>query len=61
MHKIFKIDQKSLSKFFVTSKQTFNCSKSIRETPAVDLNSEHNLHYFIVFLLPTLNWKCLFG
>ena len=29
---IFKIDQKSLSKLFITSQQPFTCSKSIRET-----------------------------
>ena len=31
LHSIFKIDQKSLSKLFATSQQTFTCSKVTRE------------------------------
>ena len=37
VHIIFKIDQKSLSKLFMTSQQTFTCSKSTRETLEVDV------------------------
>ena len=35
VHNILKIDQKSLSKLFMTSQQTFTCSKSTRETLVV--------------------------
>ena len=37
LHNILKIDQKSLSKVFITSKQTFTCSKSTREILEVDV------------------------
>ena len=37
LHNIFKIDQKSLSKLFMTSQQTFTYSKSTRETLEVDV------------------------
>ena len=55
LRNIFKIDQKSLSKLFITSQQTFTCSKSTREILEVDvvlmslfltLNSERNSHHF---------------
>ena len=37
LHNVFKIDQKSLSKLFMTSQQIFICSKSTRETLKADL------------------------
>ena len=56
LHNIFKIDQKSLSKLFMTSQQIFICSKSTRETLKADrpcsntfiLTFEHNSHHFWV-------------
>ena len=60
LHNILKMDQRSLSKVFITSKQTFTCSKSTREILEVDvvlmslfltLNSERNSHLFEALLL----------
>ena len=63
LHNIFKVDQKSLSKLFMTFQQTFTCSKSTRET----LESDHVLmtlfltlniiHTIFESLLLTLNKK----
>ena len=47
LRNIFKIDQKSLSKLFITSQQTFTCSKSTREILEVDV--------VLMFLFLTLN------
>ena len=37
MHNIFKIDQKLLSKQFITSQEIFVCSKSTRESDEIDI------------------------
>ena len=54
LHNISKIDQKSLSKRFMTSQQTFTCSKSTRKhSKSVRFNvfiltSEHYSYHFRV-------------
>ena len=63
LHIIFKIGQKLLSKLFVTSQQTFACSKSTRETLEVDVVLMslflplNIIHTIFESLLLTLNGK----
>ena len=63
LHNIFKIDQKSLSKLFITSQQTFTCSKSTREILEVDVVlmslflTLNIIHTIFESLLLTLNRK----
>ena len=71
IHNIFKIDQQSLNKRFITSQQIFTCSKSTKEKLKVNIvsksikvnnnvfivNSEPNSHHFLLFLLLSLNRK----
>ena len=63
LHNIFKIDQKSLSKLFMTFQQTFTCSKSTRETLEAELVlmtlflTLNIIHTIFESLLLTLNRK----
>ena len=65
MYNVFKIDQQPFSKLFITSQQTFICSKSTRETVEIDVvlmsYSEYNSRHFLVFLILTLNRRMLLG
>ena len=63
LHSIFKIDQKSLSKLFITSQQTYACSKSTREIIEIDVVlmslflTLNIIHTIFESLLLTLNRK----
>ena len=63
LHNIFKIGQKSLSKLFMTSQQTFTCSKLTRETLQFDVVLMslflplNIIHTIFESLLLTLNRK----
>ena len=63
LHNIFKIGQKSLSKLFMTSQQTYTCLKSARETMEVNVVLMslflplNIIHTIFESLLLTLNRK----